>query len=756
MSPIRSRKHALATQPLLNQSLLALAAISLPLGASAQAAAEKKMTEVKVTAEAEAPYKAEKVSSPKLTQPLLNTTQTITVIKKEVLQEQAASSLMEALRNTPGITMQLGENGNTSAGDTFQMRGFSTQSSIFVDGIRDLGAITRDVFNIEQIEVSKGPAGADVGRGAASGYINLSSKLPTREDAIGGTIGYDSGERKRATVDLNQKFGETGAFRLNAMVEDGGLMGRKVIEKQNHGIAPSIALGLGTPTRIYLYSQHVRQEGTPDGGLPAVGLQGFFNTIPAVRNAPRVDREAYYGYASDFEKADADMATVKIEHELGPKATLTNTSRYGRSELDRILTGVNAITAPNINNPATWTVTRSRQSVLQENKILGNTTNLVSEFDTGALNHTVSAGIEFLSEEQFSPVRGGLGTFAAPATALTASLYQPNPNDALSAYNPVLTGAFSLGKTTTAAAYAFDTIKLNEQWQVNGGLRVEHYNTESTSATVSTTAPVGQLVSSRLEKSDDLVSWKAGVLYKPADNASIYAAVANSQTPPGGAAFSLSAAAGNANGPTMDPQKTTNIEIGTKWDVLEKKLALTAAAYRTDNKNEFTLLDVASNTYSQLGKRRVEGVELGAVGQITPAWNIIAGIATMDTEILEGTTAGNSAGAGTRWSPDLTATLWSTYKLNDKFTFGGGMRYTSEQKRLVDPTLDPATQNTPGIPSYFVADAVFSYKVNKNVTVQLNVYNLFDKFYVSTLNNGGSRAQLGSDRAGQLTANFAF
>lgn len=201
MSVIRSRKHALATQLLatpvlttsllnharLNQSLLALAAISLPLAGHAQTASDKTLGEVKVNAAAEVPFKAEKASSPKLTQPLVDTTQTINVIRKEVLQEQAATSLVEALRNTPGITLQLGENGNTSAGDTFQMRGFSAQSSIFVDGIRDLGAVTRDIFNIEQVEVSKGPAGADVGRGAASGYINLSSKLPQQENAISGT-----------------------------------------------------------------------------------------------------------------------------------------------------------------------------------------------------------------------------------------------------------------------------------------------------------------------------------------------------------------------------------------------------------------------------------------------------------------------------------------------------------------------------------------------------------------------------------------
>nr|WP_260115506.1 catecholate siderophore receptor Fiu [Pseudoduganella ginsengisoli] len=748
----------------MSRSVLALAAVTLPLAASAQ---QQTMKEVQVNAAADVPFKADKVSSPKFTQPLADTTQTITVIKKEVLQEQAASSLMEALQNTPGITLQLGENGNTSAGDTFQMRGFAAQSAIFVDGIRDLGAVSRDVFNIEQIEVAKGPAGADIGRGASAGYINLSSKLPQRENSVSGSVSYNTGEKARATVDVNRTIGDNAAFRLNAMAEDGGAMGRKVIEKQRHAIAPSLAFGLGTPTRFYVYSQHVRQNGVPDGGVPAVGLPGFNQaTFPAANMAPRVDRHAYYGYRTDYEDISADMATVKIEHELAPKTTLTNTSRYGKSSIDRILTGVNGVVpvAATV-APAGWKVVRTRQSILQDNEILANTTNVVTEFNTGALVHNLSAGLEFLSEQQFTPTRAGLGTYtAAPAangfpavTGLWANLYHPDPNDGtLTGYAPVLTGAYSKGKTTTVAGYVFDTLKLTSQWQINGGVRYEHYRTSTDAATVSATAPVGALLASQLNKSGNLASWKAGALYKPADNGSIYLSYATSQTPPGSANFTLSATPGNIAAPNMDPQKTTNIELGTKWDVIEKQLALTGALYRTDNKNELTVTDAATNTVAQLGKRRVQGIELGAVGQITRNWSIIAGLATMDTKVLQGTTGNSAAGAHARWSPDFTATLWTSYQLNDTLTLGGGVRHMSEQKRVVDPTLNLASQNTPGIPAYTVADAVAMYKVNKHVNLQLNVYNVFDKFYVGTLNNGGSRAAIGMPHSAQLTANVVF
>jgi catecholate siderophore receptor len=197
------------------------------------------------------------------------------------------------------------------------------------------------------------------------------------------------------------------------------------------------------------------------------------------------------------------------------------------------------------------------------------------------------------------------------------------------------------------------------------------------------------------------------------------------------------------------------VELGTKWDLIQKMLAVTATLYRTENKNEFpVLVDAATNSYEQGGNRRVQGVELGVVGQITRNWNIIGGIATMDAELTE-TTGTNLAGTATRWSPKLSATVWSTYKMNDNFTFGGGLRYMGEQRRVIAPGF-PQSNGAQSIAAYTVADAVASYKVSKNVSLQLNVYNLFDKEYVSSLNNGGSRIVMGVERAAQLTANLAF
>lgn len=743
MAHIRSRKHSIAVQPRLKPSLLALAALAVPLASHAQqtGASEQTLPEVKVRSTVEVPYKAETSANPKLTQPLVDTPQTISVIKKEIIQQQGAADIMEALRNTPGITMQLGENGNTSAGDTFQMRGVAAQSSIFVDGVRDLGAVTRDTFNLEQLEVVKGPAGADTGRGASAGYINLISKLPTADNAGNASFSINSAINKRATVDLNRKIGENAAIRLNAMAQNGGVIGRNYVEKNGFGIAPSVAFGLGTPTRVYFYTQHLRHNNVPDGGIPSIGVPGFFNATAATLTAPRVNPKNYYGSFADYEKIDADMATAKVEHNFGNGMVLTNITRYGKSKIDRILTGINALTAAGAQS--TWTVARTRQALLQENEIFANQTNVTAEFTTGAIQHSFSGGVEFMSEKQSAP------GFTAPvaATITAANLYNPNPNVLLAM--PTRNGSNTDGSTKTAALYASDTLKIGDRWQFNGGLRFEHYTTATD--IISTT-----LVPSSLGKSDNLLSWKLGALYKPAHNGSVYLAYANSKTPPGSTNFSLSAAAGASN-PAVEPQEAVNIELGTKWDVLDKKLSLTAALYRTDIKNELPqLVDPVNNIYSQFGKRRVEGIELGAVGQLTPKWDVSAALATMKTKVIEGTTGNNLAGAATRWSPELTATLWSAYKLTENWTVGGGMRYVSEQKRTVDPTQALATQNVPNIPDYWVADAMLSYKATKNLSLQLNLYNLFDKFYISTLNNSGARLVVGAPRSGVLTASLQF
>jgi catecholate siderophore receptor len=737
MSHIRSRKHNSA-------HIAAMVAATFSIAATA-ADEITELPEVSVQSAKEVPFKADESASQKFTKPLIDTTQTVQVIKKELLREQGVFSLTDALRNTPGITMQLGEGGNSTAGDNFSMRGFNASNQLFVDGIRDLGAVSRDVYNLEQIEVVKGPAGADIGRGAANGYINLISKLPSLNDANFATIGYGTADKKRGTIDVNKKIGDTTAVRINALGFDGNVDKRDEVDNQNFSIAPSIGFGLGTDTRFYLYSQHVRQDNTPDGGIPSIGMSGFYNANADLRAGRKVDRENFYGSDNDYEKVDADMLTAKFEHDINDNTTLRNISRYGKTDLDRIYTGVGALTAPST-DPNTWTVARSRQRLARQDEILVNQTSLNSVFDVAGFKNSFVGGVELMYErqKQNSFITTGL-------TTDPANLYNPNENDAQAI--PYASGAKTEGDAKTAAIYAFDTFDLNDQWQVNAGLRYERYKI----ATDIRAAATAGGATTHASDSDNLLSWKTGVLFKPATNGSIYAAYATSYTPPGSATgttanLALSTTDNNQNNSALDPQKTDSIEIGTKWDLLDNQLNLTAAVFSTENDKQTSFDDLLQPV--QIGRTRITGFELLAVGQLTEYWQLSAGFTKLNAKALDQQNATGVDTTGVRWTPDYSATLWTQYDFGS-FSIGGGARYMGEQKRLVT-TQDASTQNMPEIPSFVVADAMIAYEVNKHLDLRLNVYNLFDKEYIETMNNNGARVRLGLPRTAMLTAEVKF
>ena len=804
MAYIRSRKHPVA-RATSSYSLsgaaaaAALVALALPATAQTQApatptASSSTLREIKVEGTADT-YKADKVASPKYTQPLVDTPQTITVIKKEVLQEQGAFTLTEALRNTPGITLQLGENGNTQSGDSISMRGFDTQGSIYVDNIRDLGTFTRDMFNIEQVEVIKGPTGADVGRAAAGGYINLSSKTPQAENFFNSSASYGSASRYRLTADLNRTLnvGPEGssAVRLNVMKQDGGVPGRNIVENSSYGFAPSIAFGLNTPTRTYLSFLHTKQKNIPDGGVPTVGLPGYrvvsSGTVTAAQAAagnaaPAVDPSNFYGSIHDFDDIEANMLTARIEHDISSTLKLRNTLRAGRAEQYRMTTSIVGPTFTTPGDLSSYVVARNRgdgsnrnsdggQGKLQTNDILTNQTHLSAEFDTGGIKHTLGTGVEFIVERQNKQHLAGAsgGTGVNGGTIPAANLYNPDPNFQLFGYNPQTNGAYDKGETKTVGVYVFDSLKLNEQWQLSAGLRADRYSTQFDAlrlAGTSTSGGGGTTVTAvdtrtHLKASDTLISYKLGALYKPTKNTSVYALYSVSQRPPGGDSLGLSAATNNANNaannPNVDPQKASNFEIGAKWDV-SKNLSLTSAVFNTVNKNEF-VFDSSTNVGTSIGERRIRGIELGAVGQITPAWQVTTGLAYLDAKITRGsisTTAGsNTDGGALPFTPKVAFTAWTTYRLPFGLTVGGGARYTSSITR-VDSTNAAASTGLDSSEAYWVMDGLLSYEVNRNTNIQFNVYNLADKKYIASFNAAGNRYTPGTPRSALLTANFKF
>ncbi|MDQ2822096.1 MAG: catecholate siderophore receptor Fiu [Pseudomonadota bacterium] len=773
MSHIKSRKHA--ANRFNPQMSAAIAAMLLPLAAGVAHAApaapdasgDEPVSKVIVNGQSANDFKAERASSSKYTEKLVDTAQTIQVIKKELIEQQGAVTLTEALRNTPGVgAFFLGENGNTNTGDAIYMRGFDSSGSIFVDGVRDIGSISRDVFNLEQIDVLKGPAGTDTGRSSPTGSINLVSKRASLTESGSASVTGGTASQKRVTGDYNTVLdAERGiALRLNAVAQDSGTPGRDEVNDKRWAIAPSLAFGIGSATRTYINLLHVKQDNVPDGGVPTIGLPGYTApstataplrpaVIAALNAAPRVDPENFYGDASDYNRVKADMATVIVEHDFSANNKLTNTTRYGRTKQDYLLTafmgtGAN-LALPNVADPSTWTLARTTRTVKdQKNTIATNQTNLVSNLGSGWIRHTVVSGLELTREEQTVVGHAGLGTLTA------ANLYRPSANAIVTPVNLTNTGAISEGSLETASIYAFDTIKFGEQWIINGGVRVDHYKvkTDATTAPTAATATAAAVpgVRARLGIDGNLTNGKLSALYKPTPDSSVYALIASSKLPPGGS-FTLSTAANSAQSINAEPQETITKELGAKIDLLKQRLGLSIALYDTTVKNEVEQ-DPVTLLYYQNGKKSVKGVEIGITGEIVRKWLVTAGYTRMNTKVEAGKVVSALGENNLNYTPKQAFTAWTSYTLPMGLQIGGGARFNDRMLRGTDGAVGtPAYTN-----SYWVFDAMASYAINKNVDVRLNVYNLADKEYVAAINKSGYRYTPGQPRSASLTANWRF
>ncbi len=722
-----------------------------------------------LTQSREEDYYVRESSSKKLAEALVDTPQTISVISKKVMQEQQATTLQEALRNTPGVTLLMGENGNSNQKNNISMRGFDVSTSIFKDGVREITGATRDMFNTEAIEVTKGTVGADNGRAVASGYINQVSKRAKNRDEYEASAAYFTGASGRVTADLNQKLSETSGIRVNLLKHKGDVPGRDEVSIDRTGIAASLAFGIGTDTRTTFNYEKYTQDDVPDGGIPTLGLKTFYDATLATAgvNAAKVDRENFYGSSNDFEKVETDTYTAIFEHDFSGETTLANTTRYGESKHEMFLvapfslitttSGANSNPAFDVNNPATWTVRPSAQSRFQENEILTNQTNIMSVVEDPIMLHKITGGFDVTVENQLTTTMGTTGTLLNQPNA-----YNPDPNVVISNFTLAPTGAQSFGEIVTAGAYLFDSASIGDSFILSGGVRLDKYSMQTRSTTVDSdnanTIPNGTLLSTNLEDSGVLKSFKLGGLYKPSENGSVYLSYATSELPPGGANFSLSASASSAANAAFEPQASETLELGVKWEYFNNRLALTSAIYQTTVTNEVMVESDA--TVSQNGEREVKGIELGLIGEITPKWNITSGVGHNKTKVLNATNTGTNTqeGAALRFMPELTATLWSTYKVTSEFVVGVGAKYMGEMFAATQAAQQSGANRPPiqEVEDYVVVDAMASYSVTKDALVQLNIYNLTDKEYVANMNNSGRRYTPGSPLSGALSLNYKF
>ncbi|MDR1075995.1 MAG: TonB-dependent receptor [Xanthomonadaceae bacterium] len=695
------------------------------------------------------------VSSPKITAPLLDTPLSVNVIPEAVIEQTNAATLLEALRTVPGITFGAGEGGNPN-GDRPFIRGFDSQSSLFVDGVRSSGSQSRETFAIDQIEVTKGPSSAYSGRGAAGGSVNLVTKTPQSEDFFRGSLGLGTDNYVRGTVDINENIGDRLGFRMAAMFHQNDIADRGGPDNSRWGIAPSVVLGMGEPTSVTLSYYHLQSDDTPDSGVPY--NNPFAATSPNAHlngnGSPiKVPHDTYYGlFARDYQEQKNDIGTIKIEHRFSNSFRLRNTTVYGRSTYDYVWTQPDDSQGNFLVNDGIW---RRQNNRISDTTSITNQTDFIGEFNTGSITHSFAAGTEISREETdrdgyaFAPALGGAtGNGAcsgshgvgAPSDYWCAPVIDPDPNAPWDVtktrnHNPTTI------TTRTRSAWFFDTIHFNEQWLLNLGLRYDNFKTASLNIAK------GTGVVTRLQNDSNFWNYQAGLVFKPVGNGSIYLSYGTSSNPPGVDAGDGADGIAITN-QDLEPEDSRNYELGTKWDLFDERVSFTAAVFRSEKTNARVALGGRGSTMVNAGKQRVDGVELSISGAITDNWNVFAGYTYLDSEILE-SAASQAPTIGNRFpnTPKNSASVWTTYAVTPRFMIGGGAFYMDKVYGDV--------ANTKWVPSYTRFDAMASYAFSDNYSVQLNIQNLTDKYYYDKA-YASHYASVAPGRSATLTFSFRF
>jgi len=760
-SHIKSSKHSLNSRPAV---AAALATLAMPMAVHAQST-EVKMPEVTITGQASSDFLVKKSASDKFTMPLLDTPKAVTVVSAEVISQTGAVSLTDALRTVPGITIGAAEGGNP-VGDNLFIRGYNAQTDTYIDGIRDSGSQSREIFALEQIEVVKGPNSAYGGRSSAGGGVNLVSKTAKADNFSNASVGLGSAKYKRVTADINRTVGDNAAVRLNLMGHDADVAGRDVVGGHRWGVAPTMTFGLTSPTTVTLGYYHLESNEIPDTGLP------FNNPITTGANVSKngngtpvnVPRETFYGLVNrDFRDTEADIGTIDIKHVFSNGLTFRNVTRYGSTSQDYVWTQPDDSKGNTVLYGTVWRRTNTR---VVETDSLANASSLTGSFNTGSVKHSFTTGVEISREDTdrgsylFTPGTNNplTGTFTCP-TAGAATLYNcttllnPNANDPW-LYSRSLSPARTSVRTNTRSAYAFDTIEFTPQWLLNIGLRWDDFRTklDVPAYTLAGVATAAQ----HAEVNTDFTNYQAGLVYKPSANSSVYVSYGTSSTPPGNdggdGLDALSATVQN-----LKPQDSKNFELGTKWEVLARRLSLSAALFRSEMNN--ARVTAPDGTTQNVGRKTVKGVEFGVSGSITTNWQVFGGYTWLDGVIADNGFTNTGTTAKPVWTPSPfngnvfpstpknSASLWTSYKLLPALSIGGGMSYVSKVYANIN--------NNKYAPGYTRFDAMASYELNKNISLQLNVQNLGDKLYFDKVSSP-HYAGVGAGRSATLAANFKY
>lgn len=698
--------------------LAAALGLAFSSAAMAQQAAEATLQEVQVrsTREVEPSYNPPTATSATKIEALLrDIPQTVNVVPQSLLRDQAVQSMQDALKMVPGVGLSHGDGQR----DQVIIRGFSAIADQFVDGLRDDALYFRDLSNVEQIEVLKGPASVLYGRGSSGGLINRITKKPgINLSEVGLTLGSWNQRRgefdlARAPEDSRFAFRITGALERADSYRDQQFLDRDAL-------AASLLFKASADTNVLLQMDHLKDRRLTDFGIPA--LNGRPVNVPA---------SAYYGAANardvDYTQSEVSSVGLTLNHRFNDSLSLRNALRYYTYSLDRNNTLTRSV------NEKNRTFTLNHGNVYREEHGWFNQTELTQKTEFLGMKHQLLYGVEVGQQNK------DLVSFSTPVTDATGTIRD------FALFNPALPvlplstsrtpGAANLGTFKTLAFYAQDMIQLSRQWKALAGLRYDRFEQETYDRMPG---------KPNLGRTDTTWSPRVGLVYQPSSTWSYYASWSKSFQP-SGEAFSLA-----ANNAQIAPEKTSNQEVGVKWDLPDGKSSFTASLFKLERTN-IKSTDPVTNTLVPLGVQRTNGLELTFAGEVAPSWQVWAGYAYLDGEMTSSPAVDSGQpvqGKRPTLTPRHSANLWVTKALGNGFGVGGGLNYVGA--RFANPG------NTVTLPGYTTVDAMAYYRMGP-WDVQLKLNNLLDRRYIVSGHGSSPNLNLpGAPRSAQVVARYRF
>lgn len=640
--------------------------------------------------------------------PLQNVPQSITVVPRQLLTDTDARSIADAVRYVPGVTVAQGE-GNR---DALVIRGQATTADFFVDGVRDDVQYYRDFYNVDRLEVLRGPNAMIFGRGGGGGVVNrVMNQADWRRHAevqvSGGMFGFG-----RTQFDLGNGVNENVAVRLNGMFERSNSY-RDGVESMRYAINPQIAFRPSESTTIKLSYEYYHDDRTADRGVPSYQGRPFFQ-------APRW---MFFGNPNDsFTYANVHNATAIIEHETEGGVRIRNYTRFSDYQkfYQNIFPGA-------VNANGTMVAISAYNNYTGRQNVI-NQTDVNFRFRTGPLEHRMLVGVD--AGIQNTTNFRNTGYFNNTTTSVSVPTSNPF------AWQPVTfrqqaSDADARSRLRYASAYVQDQIEITRHLQIIAGLRFDRFDLDY----------FNNRNGQSLSRTDDLVSPRLGVVVKPVDQLSLYASYSVSYLPYSGEQFGSLDTTTQA----LRPERFDNYEVGVKYEILPR-LMLTAALYQLDRRNTRTPDPNNPGFTVQTGSTRTRGFELGINGYVTDRWQIAGGYAYQDA-FISSTTSAAPAGNRVALVPRHSFSLWNKYQFTDTWGAGIGVIHQTDMFAGAD--------NAVRLPGYTRVDAAVFVRLSENLRAQVNMENLFDAKYYPTAHSNNN-IMPGAPRMVRLTLTGTF